>query len=885
MDGEELPSGMVTFVFTDIEGSTQLLRRLGDDYEAVLRRSADVLVETWSSHGGHALPGAGDSTFAAFVGPDAAIAACVHAQRRLASESWPPHGRPAVRMGAHTGLAFPRGGEYVALAVHQAVRVMSAAHGGEVLVSEQCADETTGLPDVQLVPLGRFRIRDFETAPKVFRVAARGLRRDFPAIRAVPVDGHNLMRPPTPLVGRLQDVTAVVSAAAPGRLLTLLGPGGVGKTRLAVEAGIVAARGWDDGVWLVDLAPLQDASLIGQSVAAAVGAPGASGSDRWQDALDHLSSLRALVLFDNCEHLVDDLAPRLSELLMRCPGVGVLATSRERLGIPAETVWPVTPLPLPPKDADVSEALAMPAVELFLQRASAVRPGFVLDDDTVRAVVGICRRVDGLPLALELAASQLCVLAPDRLLDGLDDRFAVLRSRDRGRPDRQRTMEAAIDWSVRLLASDERTALRRLAVFAKDFSLEAATPALADGTGIAGFDVPELVWRLCERSLVSVDLTGSDSRYRLLETVRAYSWRMLEEQDEVAGTAERLALWWVDRLGPWQPMDRLRAGEISDELENLQLLVPLLAAQRQDLAQQLACAIGRYYYALNTPRHSIDELSGYAKTLTSPSSARVSLLTTLANLHVRHGDIASAGAAATAAAGVQTACGGPPPWDDVAVERARGEVAIRSCDYEQAGAIARSALERGLTSRGRARMLNLLGLSSHFAGDDAAAAAAFEQELLIARSLGDDHLAAIAEGNLAELSLRYGDLTTAARHQRSCLELGLALGSEVQIAYSMITAARLAAPDDPALAARLHAKAEQVLADNGHRLYDEDLAASEQMLDDVRRVLGEVEFAAAEGSGRTMALPEVALLARQALDHAAQTEPDQFRVDLRGSRA
>jgi hypothetical protein len=367
--------------------------------------------------------------------------------------------------------------------------------------------------------------------------------------------------------------------------------------------------------------------------------------------------------------------------------------------------------------------------------------------------------------------------------------------------------------------------------------------------------------------------------------VRAYAWRLLEKHGEVSVTAERLAQWWVDRLGPWQPMDRLCAGEISDELENLRLLVPLLASERPDLAQQLACAIGRYYYALNTPQHSIDELSGYARTLTSPSSARVSLLTTLSNLHACQGDIARAGAAVTAAAGVQAACGGPPPWDDVAVERARGEVAIRSCDYEQAGAIARGALERGLTSRGRARMLNLLGLSSHFAGDDAAAAAAFEQELLIARALRDDQLAAIAEGNLAELALRYGDVTTAARHQRACLELGLALGSEVQIAYSMITAARLVAPDDAARAVRLHAKAEQVLADNGHRLYDEDLAASEQMVDTTRRLLGDDEFAAADGAGRAMALPEAALVAGDALGRAAQTESDQVSAELRRSRA
>lgn len=881
MDEDALPSGTVTFVFTDIEGSTQLLRRLGHGYDAVLRRSVDVLVETWQSHGGHPLPGAGDSTFAAFESAAAAVSACVEGQRRLAAESWPEHGRPAVRMGAHTGLAVPRDGAYVALAVHQAVRVMTAAHGGEILISEQCADEAGDVPAVQLVPLGRYRIRDFDTGPRLYRVAARGLRREFPAIRAVPVDGHNLVPPPTPLVGRAQDVMAVVAGLAPGRVQTLLGPGGVGKTRLAVEVGIVAARGWDDGVWLVDLAPLQDEALVGSALAAAVGAPVSAGSDRWQDAMEHLARLRALVVLDNCDHLVDELVPRLSELLARCPGVGMLATSRERLGMPQEGVWPVRPLPLPAGNAPLADAASTPSVELFLQRARSVCPSFVLDEGTVGAVVGICRRLDGLPLALELAASQMSVLPPARLLAGLEDRFAVLRSRDRGRPDRQRTMEAAIDWSVRLLAPQERTALRRLAVFAKDFSLEAAAPALADGSEIVGGDVPELVWQLAERSLVSVDLTGNDSRYRLLETVRAYSWRLLEEHGEAGGAAERLGQWWVDRLGPWQPMDRLRAAQISDELENLRWLVPLLAGTRPELAQQLACTIARYYYAGDTPLHSIDELSGYAKMLPAPSAARVSLLTTLSNLHVRHGDIASARAAAALAAGVQRACGGPPPWDDVAVERARGEVALRSSDYEQAGAIARAALERGLTSRGRARMLNLLGLSSHFAGDDAAAAAAFDQELLLARSLDDDHLTAIAEGNLAELALRYGDLTTAARHQRACLDLGMALGSEVQIAYSMVTAAALAASADPVLSVRLNAKAQQVLSENGHQLYDEDLAACEQMSQSNRRILGDAPFDAESAAGRALLLPDAAQLAGQALDRVATPEHDPVRTTLR----
>jgi predicted ATPase len=850
-----MPSGTVTFVFTDIEGSTAMLRHLGAGYEPMLRRSMELLDQAWAAHGGHPLDGAGDSAFAAFWTAEDAIAACVTAQRLLATEPWAPGARPRVRMGAHTGLASPRGEGYVALAVHQAVRVMSAGHGDQVLVSEQCAAEVRRLDGIELVPLGRFRMRDFDSPPLVFRAAAPHLRRDFPALRAVPVDGHNLVRPPTPLLGRDDDVRAVVASAAAGRLLTLVGPGGVGKTRLATEAGIVAAPGWDDGVWMVDLAPLQDPALVGAAVASAVGADTTSGSDPWQDAVQHLSTRRALVVLDNCEHLVDALAPLVAELLARCPGVGLLATSRERIGVPGEQARPVAPLPLPAEDTGLAQAVATPAVQLLLDRARAVRPGFDVDNSSLDAVIGICRRVDGLPLALELVAAHLAVLPPARVLDGLQDRLTLLRSRDRGRPDRQRTLEGAIDWSVRLLAPQERVVLRRLGVFTKDFSLEAAAPALADGADVLAEDVPELVWRLCERSLVSVDLSGSDSRYRLLETVRAYASRQLADSGEVAATAERLAAWWVDRLGPWQPMDRLRSEEISDELENLRGLVPLVTGARPDLAQQLACAIGRFYYAVRAPQHSIDELTGYAEALRTPSHARVSLLTTLADLQVRGGDVEGAAGTVQEAVRVQAACGAPP-WDDAAVERARGEVALRSADYETAGQVARAALEQPLTARGRVRMLNLLALSSHFAGDDAAAAAALQQELAVARSLDDDHLVAIAEGNLAELALGYGDITTAARHQRACLQHGLALGSAVQVAYSMVTAARLAAPTDPALAVRLHTRAELVLEEHGHRLYDEDREHSDRMLGDARAALGAGAYEAHVQAGATCPLAE-----------------------------
>jgi predicted ATPase/class 3 adenylate cyclase len=860
----ELPTGVVTFVLTDIEGSTRLLRRLGARYDEVLARHIGVIRRSVEQNGGVLVSTTGDSCFAAFDHADAALAACAGAQRDLEAESWPADGRPRVRMGVHTGLASPRDGDYVALAVHQAARVMAAAHGNQVLVSGTAAQalESLATTSMPLRSLGRYRLRDFDEAVQLFCLMTGELDGEVPAVRAMPVDGHNLVAAPTTFVGRDADVEQVAGRIGRGRLVTLTGPGGVGKSRLAISVGLAVARAWDNGVWLVDFAPVQDESLIGSAVASVVGASVDGGSDRWQAAIERLRTQRSLLVLENCEHLTGEIAQAVGELLHECRDVGVLATSREPLGVQGEVVCRVEPLVLPSPTASLEEAARAPAVQLFVDRASALSPGFALDEDNLRTTVDLCRRLDGLPLALELAAAQTAVLSVDDLLSRLDERVGVLRSRSRNVPDRQRTMDAVIEWSYRLLSRPEQAVFRRVGIFRDGFSLDAS---IAAGADLGDSDVPGVLWSLVDKSLVAVDTTANATRYRLLQTVRTYARHLLDEQDETTATAIRLATWWLDRIGPWRRMDRACSSELELELDNVRELVLVLADSSTNQAQQLACSVGHYFYSVHAPQDGATELSRYAGMLTSTSAARVSLLATLALLHIHSGHMDRARLVLEEAKQVERDSGGPPIWDDVAVERALGEVEIRAGNNAAAAAIARGALERPLTPRARARMSNLLAIASYFLGDTQSAEAAFSEELEMARRLGDEHLMAIAEGNVAELAVRRGDVRTAARHQAACLELGLALGRPVAVALSSIVAARLTAAADPVRAAQLHAKAEAILAESGHQLYDDDLRASGEMLTAVEEALGEERFHAIRDEGRSLTLADAASLAGDAL--------------------
>jgi predicted ATPase/class 3 adenylate cyclase len=872
--GEGLPSGTVAFVFTDIEGSTRLLRRLGDGYAAVLERHRALLRAAWTAHRGHEVDSTGDSCFVAFWSVADAVAACADAQRGLRQERWPAEVRVLVRMGIHAGLASPLGSRYVAIAVHQAARIAEVAHGGQVVLSRAAVDEL-GPDGVRVQPLGSFRVRDFDQPVALYELVSSGRAYRFPAVRALPADGHNLVTPVTGLIEREAELTELLGLVARHRLVSIVGTGGIGKTRLATELGIRAAGSVPDGVWLVDCSLLEEPSMLPASVTAALGIAGTGEPVVAGDVLAALRSRRTVLVLDSCERHVDAVAGLVASVLSACPDVRVLCTSRQPLHLPGEVLLRLRPL-------STDEGAASGAVRLFVERARAVRPGFRLAGDAETAVVvALCRRLDGLPLALEIAAARMTVLQPAEILAGLVRQSRVLRSPDHTRPARHRALETLLDWSVRLLPEAERTALRRLALLAAGFDADTAAVAVA-AADLAAELVPELVWSLVDKSLLVADPGGGGTRYRALETVRAYAAELLEAHGESAACAARLAAYYADRYGPARGTGRHWVHAVAAELDNLRSVVWAVAAagggataasaaQRRahEHAQQVACAIAAHHDAVQSLHTGIDEVARLSAALPGRTCARVGLLTALGLLRVRTGDLTAAEADARAAEALRAAVG-PPEWDEVGVERLLGEIEIQRRQPRRAAAIAETALRGDLSARGRARMYNQLGIALAAEGADRPAVAAFQGELAAAYELDDEVLLVHAHGNLAEMALRLGDRAAAVRHQRACLDLAAALGQTGMVAYSLLATARLAAGDEPApedldAAVRLTATAERMLADSGLALYDTDQRLVEELLVTARGRLGAARYATQQQVGRATPTAGAVAAAEQVL--------------------
>ncbi|MCP4964669.1 MAG: adenylate/guanylate cyclase domain-containing protein [bacterium] len=416
-----LPSGTVTFLFTDIEGSTALYRRLGDQYERLLERHNELLREVWGDFNGAEVKTEGDAFFVAFSSALDAVHACARAQIQLSSEPWPVDGVIRVRMGLHTGLASPRDGDYIAMAVHEAARISALGHGGQVVLSPSTMALVEGEPGAMTVDLGSWRIRDFDTPVRIHQLKVDGLPVDFPPLRTRPAQQHNLVAPQDSFLGRKLDLEGIGQQLSQARLVTLVGPGGVGKTRTAVEFGLRALDQWADGVWFVDLASTMTRGEMQSAVGEAL-----SSTESFDEILDHLDDRQLLLILDNCEHVVDECAAMCSEILARSMTASILSTSREPLEVGAERLWRLAPLP------DVVTARA-----LFRDRATAVDPSAELDDSTIDR---ICDGLDRLPIAIEMAAARLRTMRLDDIEAAMDDRVRLLRSRRRDLDSRQRTI-------------------------------------------------------------------------------------------------------------------------------------------------------------------------------------------------------------------------------------------------------------------------------------------------------------------------------------------------------------------------------------------------------------------------------------------------------------
>jgi len=534
-----LPSGTVTFLFTDIEGSTKLAQEHPDEMPALLTRHHEILNQAIQAHNGHVFQVVGDSFSASFHSAKDALNAAMDAQHVLQNEAWAP-APIKVRMGIHTGTAQLNADNqysgYATLATTQ--RIMSAGHGGQVLLSKIARELTgNGLPkDTELVNLGEKRLKDLLRPERLYQLNISGLTSTFPPLKTLDTFPNNLPVHLTSFIGRENEIDEVKQKLEEHRLVTLTGSGGTGKTRLSLQVAADLLENFDHGVWLVELAPLTDPDLIPQTILSVMGVNEPQGRSSIGLLKEYLHNKEILIVLDNCEHLVSASAQVVNILLKDAPKLKILASSRESLGVEGELSYPVPSLTLPDiKHLPDTDGLSQyEAVRLFIDRAILVSPNFKVDNETASFIAQICHRLDGIPLALELAAARVKVLSVEQISRRLDDRFHLLTGGARTSLPRQQTLRALIDWSYDILDENERLLLRRLSVFAGGWSLEGAEEVCA-GDEIELYDVLDLLSQLVNKSLVVVVEKSKDgeTRYRLLETIRQYAREKLLESGSV----------------------------------------------------------------------------------------------------------------------------------------------------------------------------------------------------------------------------------------------------------------------------------------------------------------------------------------------------------------
>lgn len=601
-----------TFLLTDIQGSTRLWEEHPAEMGEALAVHDGILRAAIAASGGAVVKTMGDGMLAVFDGTIAAVSAAIDAQRALRDTSWGITGPLRVRMAIHAGTAESREGDFFGQALNRDARILAIGHGGQILLSAVAAALTRDrLPaGAELRDLGSHRLRDLDRPEQVFQIAIDDLPRDFPALRSLTSRRSNLPLPLTSFVGRERELAEVERLIERGRLVTLIGTGGTGKTRLMIEvAGRVAPR-FEDGVWLAELAALGDAGEIGPEIGRALGVAALPGRDALDHVVEFLMSKELLLVLDNAEHLIDGVARVAERVLAAAPGVRILATSREALAVAGEAVVQVPSLTCPARtagslrheDASLADAGATEAVRLFEDRASAVLPSFTVTDANVRAVAEICTRLDGIPLAIELAAGRVSAMSPEEIASGLGDRFRLLTGGRRTAVPRQQTLTALIDWSWDLLGDADRRLLRRLSIFVGGWTSAAAANVAGDADASAGaMDTIDALTRLVDRSLVIVD-RGATTRYRMLETIRQYARQQLIASGEAADIGGRHLRFFgamadaaaTEVRGPamvdW--LDRL-----DSEIENLGAALEWALETDPDAAVRMSIALLDYWIA------------------------------------------------------------------------------------------------------------------------------------------------------------------------------------------------------------------------------------------------------------------------------------------------
>jgi predicted ATPase/class 3 adenylate cyclase len=642
-----LPSGTVTFAFTDIEGSTRRWERDRAAMQAAVRRHDELMRGAILEHGGYVFKTVGDAYCAAFARPEDAVAAMLAAQRALSTEDFSAVDGIRVRAAIHTGTADERDGDYFGPAVNRVARLLAIAHGGQVLAS----GVTTGLvqgalpPTTSLRDLGEHRLKDLIHPEQVHQLVAEGLPETFPPLRSLKSLRNNLPLQLTSFVGREDEVAEISALIGTTRLLTLVGTGGVGKTRTALQVAAELLDGSGDGVWFVDLAPLRDPSLVAHEVVAVLGLTVSPEQTAAGVVIAYLTSRRLLLILDNCEHLVGAAASMIDAILRSCPQVKILATSREALNVSGEWVHRMPSLGLPPEGAKLTaaEASAYGAVALFTERARAADGRFTLTDQNAAIVADVCRRLDGIALAIELAAPRVKVLAVEQLSRRLDERFRILTGGSRTALPRQQTMRALIDWSYDLLSDDEKIVFRHAGTFVGGFTLEAAATVCAGDGGLDEWEVLELLATLVDKSLVSTEMLDSQQRYRLLESLREYARARLVEAGEMEAASRAHAIYYFDyaqkKCSEWEVTPGAQwIAPMLPEIDNFRAAFAWLLAATPVVAGEFALALCRFFDRLGLQEEGLHWIEAVLATdATLPKPLKGDLYDARVTLLVNHG--------------------------------------------------------------------------------------------------------------------------------------------------------------------------------------------------------------------------------------------------------
>ena len=738
------PTGTVTFLFTDIEGSTKLWEQHPEAMRAALARHDALLRQCIEAHGGFLVKTTGDGVHAAFSTANLALEAALASQFALAAETWGLPMPLPVRMGLHTGATEERDGDYYGPPLNRAARLVAAGHGGQTLLS----DVTQGLvrdalpSTASLRDLGQHRLKDLGRPEQVFQLCQPSLPADFPPLRSLdnPALPNNLPQQPTSFIGRETQVGEVKALLGKTRLLTLTGAGGAGKTRLSLQVAADLLDGEGNGVWLVELAGLSDLALVPQAVADVLGVKEQAGKTIQASLLDWLKPKQLLLILDNCEHLVAACALLAADILRNCPLVHLLASSREPLNVAGEQTYRVPSLTLPdPKQAQTVESLSQyEAVRLFIERARAVQPSFSVTDASAPAVAQVCFHLDGIPLAIELAAARVRSLSVEEISRRLDQRFRLLTGGSRDRLPRQQTLRALIDWSYDLLTEPEKTLLRRLSVFAGGWTLSAAEVVCA-GEPVEDFEVLDLLTALVDKSLVVAEPAGDGMRYRLLETIRQYGMDRLGERGEVEAVRDGHLAWCValaaeaDQQGRG-PNQAAWLSRLEAEHDNLRAglswgLPPEERPQGGRSNEDGLCLAASLWRFWSSRGHL--------------SEGRRWLGLARARAGVSGGEASVARATALAGAGYLAQNQG-----DFAEARTLSEESLTL--FRQAG-----------DQRGCGTALRVLAMVAHAQGDWAEARAFYEEGLTLSRQAGPQWAVAHTLCNLGKVALHLGDYAEA----------------------------------------------------------------------------------------------------------------------------